>query len=103
MGNIIPYTRAFDDGQRHFEACSSDVDDTRAGTPPLLTTTPHQWEDVSAVDRFNMHRSPARRGTGLEFVTRPVTITAATVHLLSAAPYGRIPIAAVNFDAQSPP
>ncbi|GFY17169.1 uncharacterized protein TNCV_1089451 [Trichonephila clavipes] len=29
--------------------------------PPLLTTTPHQREDVSALDRFNVHRSPTRR------------------------------------------
>ncbi|GFW64786.1 uncharacterized protein TNCV_4450881 [Trichonephila clavipes] len=37
--------------------------------PPLLTTTPHQREDVSAVDRFNVHRCPTRRvfsGSGLE-------------------------------------
>ncbi|GFT28053.1 uncharacterized protein TNCV_644431 [Trichonephila clavipes] len=37
--------------------------------PPLLTTTPHQWEDVSALDRFNVHRCPTRwvfSGTGLE-------------------------------------
>ncbi|GFY30042.1 uncharacterized protein TNCV_4073551 [Trichonephila clavipes] len=36
--------------------------------PPLLTTTPHQREDVSALDRFNVHRCPTRRvfsGTGL--------------------------------------
>ncbi|GFW41128.1 uncharacterized protein TNCV_3399041 [Trichonephila clavipes] len=26
--------------------------------PPLLTTTPHQREDVSALDRFNVHRCP---------------------------------------------
>ncbi|GFV27261.1 uncharacterized protein TNCV_3459551 [Trichonephila clavipes] len=35
--------------------------------PPLLTTTPHQWEDVSALDRFNAHRCPTQRvlsGTG---------------------------------------
>ncbi|GFX81039.1 uncharacterized protein TNCV_1910321 [Trichonephila clavipes] len=35
--------------------------------PPLLTTTPHQREDVSALDRFNVHRCPTRRvfsGTG---------------------------------------
>ncbi|GFW09760.1 uncharacterized protein TNCV_868221 [Trichonephila clavipes] len=40
--------------------------------PPLLTTTPHQREDVSALDRFNVHRCPTRRvfsGTGLEFMT----------------------------------
>ncbi|GFT89249.1 uncharacterized protein TNCV_4385621 [Trichonephila clavipes] len=28
--------------------------------PPLLTTTPHQREDVSALDRFNGHRCPTR-------------------------------------------
>ncbi|GFW05560.1 transposable element Tcb1 transposase [Trichonephila clavipes] len=44
---------------------------------PLLTTTPHQWEDVSALDRFNVHCCPTRwvfSGTGLEFVTRQATI-----------------------------
>ncbi|GFU65621.1 uncharacterized protein TNCV_635441 [Trichonephila clavipes] len=29
--------------------------------PPLLTTTPHQREDVAALDRFNVHRCPTRR------------------------------------------
>ncbi|GFU94628.1 uncharacterized protein TNCV_293471 [Trichonephila clavipes] len=41
--------------------------------PSLLTTTPHQRKDVSALDRFNVHRCPTRRvfsGTGLELVTR---------------------------------
>ncbi|GFY05730.1 uncharacterized protein TNCV_4403971 [Trichonephila clavipes] len=45
--------------------------------PPLLTTTPHQWEDVSALDRFNVHRCPTRRvfsGTGLETVTKQATV-----------------------------
>ncbi|GFU79922.1 uncharacterized protein TNCV_578021 [Trichonephila clavipes] len=45
--------------------------------PPLLTTTPHQREDVSALDRFNVHRCPTRRvfsGTGLELMTRQATI-----------------------------
>ncbi|GFX01158.1 uncharacterized protein TNCV_4581241 [Trichonephila clavipes] len=45
--------------------------------PPLLTTTPHQREDVSALDRFNVHRCPTRRvlsGTGLELVTIQATI-----------------------------
>ncbi|GFW31952.1 uncharacterized protein TNCV_54331 [Trichonephila clavipes] len=45
--------------------------------PPLLITTPHQCEDVSALDRFNVHRCPTRRvfsGTGLELVTRQATI-----------------------------
>ncbi|GFU29667.1 uncharacterized protein TNCV_2408801 [Trichonephila clavipes] len=45
--------------------------------PPLLTTTPHQWEDVSALDRFNVHRCPTRRvfrGNRLELMTRQATI-----------------------------
>ncbi|GFW74949.1 uncharacterized protein TNCV_2678171 [Trichonephila clavipes] len=45
--------------------------------PPLLTTTPHHWEDVSTLDRFNVHRFPTRRtfsGTRLELVTRQATI-----------------------------
>ncbi|GFU88833.1 uncharacterized protein TNCV_4445101 [Trichonephila clavipes] len=45
--------------------------------PPLLTTTPHQREDVSALDRFNVRRCPTRRvfsGTGIELVTRQATI-----------------------------
>ncbi|GFX56440.1 hypothetical protein TNCV_73861 [Trichonephila clavipes] len=40
--------------------------------PPLLTTKPHQREDVSALDGFNVHRCPTWRvfsGTGLELVT----------------------------------
>ncbi|GFT49227.1 uncharacterized protein TNCV_4582401 [Trichonephila clavipes] len=40
--------------------------------PPLLTTTPHQREDVSALDRFNVHRCATRRvlsGTGIELMT----------------------------------
>ncbi|GFW54603.1 zinc finger protein [Trichonephila clavipes] len=44
---------------------------------PLLTTTPHQREDVSALDRFSVHRCPTRRvfsGTELELVTMPATI-----------------------------
>ncbi|GFX83102.1 SCAN domain-containing protein 3 [Trichonephila clavipes] len=39
---------------------------------PLLTTTPHQRKDVSALDRFNVHRCPTRRvfsGTGFELMT----------------------------------
>ncbi|GFU99311.1 uncharacterized protein TNCV_356321 [Trichonephila clavipes] len=45
--------------------------------PPLLTTPPHQREDVSALDRFNVHRCPTRRvfsGTGLEPVTKQATV-----------------------------
>ncbi|GFW61506.1 bestrophin-3 [Trichonephila clavipes] len=57
--------------------------------PPLLTTIPHQWKDVSALYRFNMHHCPTRRvfsGSGLELVTRQAMVrylyhsaTAATV------------------------
>ncbi|GFU83601.1 uncharacterized protein TNCV_1886361 [Trichonephila clavipes] len=45
--------------------------------PPLLTSTSHQREDVSALDRFNVHRCPTRRifsGTGLKLVTRQATV-----------------------------
>ncbi|GFX93946.1 uncharacterized protein TNCV_3413091 [Trichonephila clavipes] len=45
--------------------------------PPLLTSIPHQWDDISALDRFSVHRCPTRRvfnGTGLELVTKPATI-----------------------------
>ncbi|GFY20341.1 uncharacterized protein TNCV_209731 [Trichonephila clavipes] len=45
--------------------------------PHLLTTTPHQREDVSALDRFNVHRCPTRRvfsGTGFEPVTKQATV-----------------------------
>ncbi|GFT32251.1 uncharacterized protein TNCV_1035141 [Trichonephila clavipes] len=45
--------------------------------PPLLTTTPHQREEVSALDRFNVHRCPTRwvfSGTGLEPVTKQATV-----------------------------
>ncbi|GFT51409.1 uncharacterized protein TNCV_4955201 [Trichonephila clavipes] len=41
--------------------------------PLLLTTTLHQWVDVSALDRFNVHSCPTLRvfsGTGHELVTR---------------------------------
>ncbi|GFV82498.1 uncharacterized protein TNCV_3982881 [Trichonephila clavipes] len=41
--------------------------------PPLLTTTPHQRKDISALDRFNVHSCPTRwvfSGTELEHVTR---------------------------------
>ncbi|GFU50477.1 uncharacterized protein TNCV_4456121 [Trichonephila clavipes] len=57
--------------------------------PPLLTTTPHQQDDVSALDRFNVHRCPTRRvfsGTGLELVTRQATIRY-IYHSATAATY----------------
>ncbi|GFT77385.1 uncharacterized protein TNCV_1470441 [Trichonephila clavipes] len=44
---------------------------------PLLTTAPHHWVDVSALDRFNVHRCPTQRvfsGTGLELVTKQATV-----------------------------
>ncbi|GFT30376.1 uncharacterized protein TNCV_2376721 [Trichonephila clavipes] len=66
------YTGAFGDEPRNFEPWSSDVDDT--DTSPLLTTPPHQREDVSALDRFSVHRCPIQRlfsGTVLELVARP--------------------------------
>ncbi|GFV60645.1 uncharacterized protein TNCV_45971 [Trichonephila clavipes] len=56
--------------------------------PPLQTTTPHQREDVSALDRFNVHRCPTRRvfsATGLELVTRQATIRY-LYHSATAAP-----------------
>ncbi|GFU82796.1 uncharacterized protein TNCV_265931 [Trichonephila clavipes] len=43
--------------------------------PPLLTPTRHQREDVSALDRFNVHRCPTRwvfSGTGIELVTNTI-------------------------------
>ncbi|GFW14454.1 uncharacterized protein TNCV_298741 [Trichonephila clavipes] len=52
--------------------------------PHLLTTTPHQREDVSALDRFYVHRCPIRRvfsGTGLELVTRQATSDTCTTRL----------------------
>ncbi|GFX15723.1 uncharacterized protein TNCV_2132091 [Trichonephila clavipes] len=43
--------------------------------PSLLTTRPDQWEDVSALDRFNVHLSLHGRSLlVLELVTRPATI-----------------------------
>ncbi|GFX96633.1 transposable element Tc3 transposase [Trichonephila clavipes] len=45
--------------------------------PPLLTTTPHQREDVLALDRFNVHRCRRRRvfsDTALKLETRKATV-----------------------------
>ncbi|GFV17036.1 DUF1758 domain-containing protein [Trichonephila clavipes] len=44
---------------------------------PNYHTTPHQRENVSALDRFNVHRCPTWRvfsGTGLELMTRQATV-----------------------------
>ncbi|GFV56657.1 uncharacterized protein TNCV_4283201 [Trichonephila clavipes] len=56
--------------------------------PPLLTTTPHQREDVSTLDGFNVHRCLTRwvfSGTGPELVTRQATIRY-LYHSATAAP-----------------
>ncbi|GFY31115.1 uncharacterized protein TNCV_4360221 [Trichonephila clavipes] len=42
--------------------------------PPLLTTTPHQQEDVSALDRFNVHRCPTRSTPNSKVVRRKGSI-----------------------------
>ncbi|GFX43718.1 uncharacterized protein TNCV_4109981 [Trichonephila clavipes] len=39
--------------------------------PPLLTTTPHQREEVSALDRFNVHRCPSRRVFSGRVISEP--------------------------------
>ncbi|GFX52429.1 hypothetical protein TNCV_4324461 [Trichonephila clavipes] len=52
--------------------------------PPLLTTTPHPRKDVSALDRFNVHRFATRQvvsRTGLELMTRPLRSDALTTRL----------------------
>ncbi|GFT65562.1 hypothetical protein TNCV_1352921 [Trichonephila clavipes] len=51
---------AFGDRPRNFEPWSSDGRHLSTA-PPLLTTTPHHREDVSALDRFNVHRCPTRQ------------------------------------------
>ncbi|GFW89422.1 uncharacterized protein TNCV_3967121 [Trichonephila clavipes] len=70
------YTRAF--GNDHVILNHGQVMWTTPElAPPLLTPTPHQREDVSALDRFNVHRWLTRRvfsGTGLEPVTRQATV-----------------------------
>ncbi|GFW73565.1 hypothetical protein TNCV_1540201, partial [Trichonephila clavipes] len=50
-------SKASGDGQHHFEPWSSDEDDTELATP-LLTTTTHQREDVSPLNRFHGHLLP---------------------------------------------
>ncbi|GFX43204.1 uncharacterized protein TNCV_2389121 [Trichonephila clavipes] len=42
--------------------------------PSLLTTAPHQRDDVSALDTFNVHHCPTLSGTGLELETKQATI-----------------------------
>ncbi|GFU72860.1 uncharacterized protein TNCV_4885321 [Trichonephila clavipes] len=60
-------------------------------TPELapFSKQPHQREDVSALDRFSVHRCPTRRvfnGTGLELVTKTATIRC-LYHSANAATY----------------
>ncbi|GFU20133.1 uncharacterized protein TNCV_2557261 [Trichonephila clavipes] len=77
--------RAFGDGPRNFGQVTWTTPEL---APPLLTTTPHQREDVSALDRFNEHRCPTQQvfgGTGLELVTRQATIRY-LYHSAAAAP-----------------
>ncbi|GFV19026.1 uncharacterized protein TNCV_4759111 [Trichonephila clavipes] len=60
--------------------------------PPLLTTTPHQREDVSALDRFNVHRCPTRRvfsGTGIEPVTKQAMVRYLYHSATAAGRFGR--------------
>ncbi|GFV08575.1 hypothetical protein TNCV_2892901 [Trichonephila clavipes] len=52
---IPSYTKAFGDGPRNLNHGQVKWT-TLELAPPLLTTTPHQREDVSALDRFNVHR-----------------------------------------------
>ncbi|GFV04641.1 uncharacterized protein TNCV_295181 [Trichonephila clavipes] len=73
---MFNYTRAFGDEPRSFEPCQV-MWMTPEMSPPLLTTTPHQREDVSALDRFNVHRCSTRRifsGTGLELMACQSTL-----------------------------
>ncbi|GFT54387.1 hypothetical protein TNCV_2727241 [Trichonephila clavipes] len=63
-------SKAFGDGPRNFE--HGQVTWTTPELPTLLITTRHQREDVSALDRFNLHSRPTRRvfsGSGLELMT----------------------------------
>ncbi|GFW05581.1 hypothetical protein TNCV_4983511 [Trichonephila clavipes] len=66
------YTRAFGDGHRNFEPCGQVTGrHLKAGASSLNYTTPYR-EDVSALDRFNVHRCPTRRvfsGTWIELMT----------------------------------
>ncbi|GFW71032.1 uncharacterized protein TNCV_191231 [Trichonephila clavipes] len=60
---------------------------------PLLTTTPHQRDNFSPLDRFNVHRCLTRwvfSGTGLELVTRQATIRY-LYHFATAATLGDEP------------
>ncbi|GFY01408.1 hypothetical protein TNCV_850161 [Trichonephila clavipes] len=105
----INYTRAFGDRPRNFEPWPSDVT-TPKMAPPLLTTSPHQREDVSALDRFNVHRCPTRwvfSGTRLELLTRqandPIPIPLGYIgrHFLKVAFYSNMRPNGDDFDPKS--
>ncbi|GFW33086.1 uncharacterized protein TNCV_2110161 [Trichonephila clavipes] len=69
--------------------------------PPLLTTTPHQREDVSALDRFIVDRCATRRvfsGTGLELVTRPAKIRYLYHSATAAITFSEISPSQVGFE-----
>ncbi|GFV49485.1 uncharacterized protein TNCV_4544681 [Trichonephila clavipes] len=73
---MLSFTRAF--GDAHVILNHGQVTWTKPElAAPLLTTTPHQREDVLALKRFNVHRCPIRRvfsRTGLELATRQARI-----------------------------
>ncbi|GFX73572.1 uncharacterized protein TNCV_2342771 [Trichonephila clavipes] len=84
------YTRAL--ATDHVILNHGQVTWTTPVAPPLLTTTPHQQEDVSALDRFNVHRCPTRRvfsGTGLEPVTKQATVRYLYHSATAATPFSR--------------
>ncbi|GFT95717.1 uncharacterized protein TNCV_310921 [Trichonephila clavipes] len=49
--------------------------------PPLLTTTPHQREEVSALDRFNEHRCPTRHFIKEQMVVAQLRLPSFTYRL----------------------
>ncbi|GFX77644.1 uncharacterized protein TNCV_1105611 [Trichonephila clavipes] len=51
--------------------------------PPLLTTPPHQREDFSALDRFNVHRCPTRQVMCLNSVAKKIRRVEALIHVKS--------------------
>ncbi|GFV39231.1 hypothetical protein TNCV_1859421 [Trichonephila clavipes] len=73
----IGYSSALCKRRRNFEPLSSDEDDTRGSTTCLLNTRPHQLEDVRALDRFSVHRSPTQRvfsDSRFELITRKTRV-----------------------------
>ncbi|GFW77212.1 uncharacterized protein TNCV_2726421 [Trichonephila clavipes] len=85
---VTSYTRAL--ATDHVILNHGQVTWTTPELAPPSTTTPHQREYVSALDRFNVHRCPTRRvfsGTGLELVTRQATIRY-LYHSATAATHG---------------